>query len=225
MQNLFQILENRLSYQFNDPNLLQCALTHSSLSAQEIDNQRLEFLGDAILGLLVAEKLYQDYPDDDEGALDHMRAGLVNGKTLALVAKELEIGAALQMSEAHRLHRPEPSQAMLEDALEAVIGAIYLDGGLEAVRPVVTKIFAAGFANAANFREGNPKSRLQEWSQKNHQGAIPIYLEVDCVSPGHAKRFQSSVTLNGKELGTGFGSSKKIAECAAAEAALKLLQL
>lgn len=225
MQNSFQILQNRLAYQFENLDLLQCALTHSSLSSEETDNQRLEFLGDAILDLLVAEKLYRDFPDDDEGALDHMRAGLVNGKSLALVATELNIGAALKVSEAHRQHRPDPSQAMLEDALEAIIGAIYLDGGLDAVRLVVTEIFAEGFAEAANFRAGNPKSRLQEWSQKNHNGVTPIYLEIDSAGPMHAKRFQCSVILDGKELGIGFGSSKKAAESAAAEVALKSLQL
>lgn len=217
-------LENRLGHPFKNQNLLECALTHASFSTPHEDNQRLEFLGDAVLDLLIAERLYREHPEVDEGGLDRMRASLVNGRSLAQVARQLKLGEALRVSEAQRRHRPEASDAMLEDALEALLGAVFLDGGLEAARSVIAKIFAPAFEDPANLRERNPKSRLQEWTQGELNGQTPHYEELATEGPAHDRHYSCAVHIDGKEHGRGRGRSKKAAECAAAEAALEALQ-
>lgn len=225
MQDSLHIFQNLIGYHFKNHELLQRALTHASLSNETTDNQRLEFLGDAVLGLVVAEKLFLEFPEDDEGALDHMRAGIVNGKSLTQTAIALGVDSLLIVSEAHRKHRPQPSDAMLEDALEAIIGALFLDGGIESTRSVIQSIFKENFAHAATTRHGNAKSRLQEWTQKKYNGQTPIYLEQASEGPDHARQYACIVTIDQKELGRGTGSSKKSAETAAAQAALHTLQL
>ena len=216
--------EKKLGYHFTDVSLLELALTHPSCDSEQGDNQRLEFLGDAVLDLVVAEALYQNNPDFDEGALDHTRASLVNGKALTAHARALDIGAVLQVSEAQRQHHPEPSAGMLEDAFEALIGAIHLDGGMEAARTFILQILGEAIEQAqssGNF--SNPKGRLQEWTQQHHAGAVPVYIELPKEGPDHARIYGAVVQLDGKELGRGQGSSKKAAESAAAEHALQQL--
>lgn len=225
MRNESSRLCRELGHSFSDGGLLELALRHPSCGAGP-DNQRLEFLGDAVLDLVLAESLYQAHPEAPEGKLDRMRAGLVNGRALAALARRLRLEAALEVGEAHREHRPEPSDAMLEDALEAVLGALFLDAGFEKARLVIRDLLKDAIEAAeARFAPGNPKSRLQEWSQRTQAGAVPEYACLEASGPGHARRYRVAVRLAGRELGRGEGGSKKMAELAAAEAALAALDL
>lgn len=217
-----QEIESILGHRFKDPALLQLALTHSSCDRPEGNNQRLEFLGDAVLDLAIADRLYADFPDADEGPLDRGRASLVNGRSLAAIATKIDLARFLDVGEAHRKHHPDPSSAMLEDALEALIGAVFLDGGFESARKAVYQLIEDRLKEL-ELSEGtkNPKGRLQEWSQQAHDGLVPSYRELDAEGPDHDRRYGASVYLGEKELGRGFGSSKKAAEAAAARSALK----
>jgi ribonuclease-3 len=162
MTDRLQTLQTRIDYRFQQLDRLELALTHGSVAAGIDDNQRLEFLGDAVLGLIIAESLFAKHPEAPEGLLDHMRATIVNGASLAQLARKLEIGAALMISAAHRQHLPEPSNSMLEDALEAIIGAIYLDGGYVAAQRWVCVHFNDLIDQSSeNSLQANPKGRLQ----------------------------------------------------------------
>lgn len=214
-----------IGYNFSDPALEMLAYTHSSCDAARGNNQRLEFLGDAVLDLVVAEALYQRLPVHDEGALDQARASLVNGRSLAGMAKELNLGVRLQVSKSQRKHQPEPSDAMLEDALEALIGAVYLDGGVEAARAFVLRLFESRLESIeTDLKQRNPKSQLQEWAQKHHGGAVPEYTLLRAEGPDHQRSYTAQVLLNGKQIGQGEGSSIKGAETAAARTALARLE-
>jgi ribonuclease-3 len=222
MQPIQEDLERTLGYRFNDRSLLQRALTHSSCDSPEGNNQRLEFLGDAVLDLIIAAQLFARFPGADEGDLDRGRASLVNGRSLAVISDRAGISDHLIVGEAHRKHHPEPSRAMLEDALEALIGAVFLDGGFEAARQTVESLLGEDLDKLELDEAGkNPKGRLQEWSQREHDGAVPLYEALDAEGPDHERYYTALVSLNGKELGRGRGRSKKAAEAAAAEAALK----
>lgn len=211
-----------IAYNFKDPGLERLAYTHPSCDAEHGNNQRLEFLGDAVLDLVIADALYKLLPDKDEGAMDRARASLVNGQTLAAMARELDLGKRIQVSESQRNHHPEPSASMLEDALEALIGAIYLDGGLEAARGVVMGIYKERLETIlTESDQRNPKSRLQEWTQKHRNGSVPEYKKVRAEGPDHQRSYIASVSLDGEEIGQGQGTSIKAAEMAAAEVALK----
>ena len=224
MTHQLDTFEERTGHRFSDSRLLARALTHRSCESPEENNERLEFLGDAVLDLIIAETLYHDYSKLNEGALDKMRANLVNGKVLAAHARALEIDRHLQVSDAQRQHHPDHSDAMLEDALEALTGALYLDGGIEAARTFVLKVFEDSMAAVLEtYASGNPKGRLQEWLQKQHSGATPEYTVLSTEGPDHARRFEAAVHFDGKELGRGKGRSKKAAEASAAEQALSSL--
>ena len=208
-------------HNFQDESLLKLALTHSSCDRVGGDNQRLEFLGDAVLDLIVAESLYAKFPGADEGALDRCRASIVNGKSLARAATAKGLGKYLEVGEAQRQHHPEPSKAMLEDALEALIGAIYLDGGIKAARETIMHLFGKQIeAIVLTTGSQNPKGKLQEWSQKNRKGEVPSYAELPAEGADHERTYTAAVSLSGKELGRGTGSSKKAAEAKAAQDAL-----
>ena len=217
-------IESITQHTFQDKALLELALTHSSCERPTGDNQRLEFLGDAVLDLIVAEKLFLNFSQADEGALDRCRASIVNGKSLAHVASIHGLAGHILVSKAHKEHHPEPSHAMLEDALEALIGAVYLDGGINAAQRTIDHLFGEQInAITLNISEQNPKGSLQEWSQKYHNGEVPVYKELPPEGPDHARRYNSAVFLDDQELGHGSGSSKKMAESEAAMAALKQL--
>ena len=208
-------------HNFQDESLLKLALTHSSCDRVGGDNQRLEFLGDAVLDLIVAESLYAKFPEADEGALDRCRASIVNGKSLARAATAKGLDEYLEVGEAQRQHHPVPSKAMLEDALEALIGAIYLDGGIKAARETIMHLFGKQIeAIVLTNGSQNPKGKLQEWSQKNRKGEVPSYVELPAEGADHERTYTAAVCLSGKELGRGTGSSKKAAEAKAAQAAL-----
>ena len=221
MLNDFQ---NKIGYQFSDSQLLNRAFTHKSCESDQENNERLEFLGDAVIGLTIAEALYKNYSDQDEGTLDHMRASLVNGKALAKKARELGIDHLLQVSEAQRQHHPRHTSAMLEDALEALTGAIYLDSGIEAARSFILRVFDREIHTAPETSDtNNPKGRLQEWLQKHHAGVTPKYTLLSAEGPDHSRSFEVAVEFDGRELGRGQGSSKKAAEIAAAKQAVATL--
>ncbi|WPJ97947.1 ribonuclease III [Coraliomargarita algicola] len=225
MHSSNQIFEPITQHSFQDEALLRLALTHSSCDRATGDNQRLEFLGDAVLDLVIAETLYQKFPQADEGTLDRSRASIVNGKSLARVARSNDLGKYLEVSEAHRQHQAEPSKAMLEDALEALIGAVYLDAGLDAARQAIRQLFGDQIeAIELTASSQNPKGKLQEWSQKHHAGEVPRYQELPAEGPDHDRHYNAAVFLGDKELGRGTGSSKKTAEANAAQAALKHLE-
>jgi len=214
----------KIGYSFSDPSLELLAYTHPSCNAERGDNQRLEFLGDAVLDLIIAEALYHRLPDEDEGVLDRARAFIVNGKSLASKAEDWGLGRNILVSESQRKHHPEPSASMLEDALEALIGAIYLDGGLDAARKFILRAFDHNLdAIQTDTDKRNPKSRLQEWTQKHYNGKIPEYELLRSDGPDHKRHYTTSVRLNGKEIGRGAGNSIKTSEMAAAEAALSAL--
>ena len=211
-------------HDFQDESLFKLALTHSSCRRVGGDNQRLEFLGDAVLDLIIAEALYVKFPEADEGALDRCRASIVNGKSLARAATAKGLGKYLEVSDAHRQHHLEPSKAMLEDALEALIGAVYLDGGVKAARETILHLFDSQIeALVLAAGSQNPKGKLQEWSQKHHKGEVPTYAELSAEGADHERSYTATVSLGGKELGRGIGSSKKTAEAKAAKAALENL--
>ncbi|MGJ8653921.1 MAG: ribonuclease III [Opitutaceae bacterium] len=219
------LLETRLGHRFKDSNILALALTHPSCDLEEGDNQRLEFLGDAVLDLVIAEALYNTFDSINEGTMDRVRASIVNGKSLARKAAQIELAEFLQVSDSHREHHPDPSKAMLEDALEAIFGAIFLDSGMDAARATILRLFGEQIEDAdVSNRSKNPKGRLQEWTQQHYDGAIPEYTLTSEDGPDHDRQYASSVTINDKVLGEGRGSSKKAAESAAAIAALKDLQ-
>lgn len=212
-------------YIFNDSTLQALALTHPSCCLEQGDNQRLEFLGDAVLDLVVAERLYAKLPHADEGVLDRARASLVNGATLAATARSIGLEQHILVSESQRQHHPEPSNAMLEDCFEALIGAIYLDGGLAAAEEFIGRALDDRIARISGSEDPrNPKSRLQEWSQSAFDGAIPNYRLMQTSGPDHQRRYQASVSLNGQEISRGEGSSIKAAESAAAAAALRSIE-
>lgn len=221
----FHLLETRLGHSFKDAEQLALALTHPSCDLERGDNQRLEFLGDAVLDLVIAEALYKTFNSINEGTMDRIRASIVNGKSLARKAAEIELEKFLQVSDSHREHHPDPSKAMLEDALEAIFGAIFLDSGMDAARTSILMLFGQQIEAAdVSNRSKNPKGRLQEWTQEHYDGAIPEYTLTSEDGPDHDRQYSSSVSINGKVLGKGRSSSKKAAESAAAITALKDLQ-
>ncbi|WP_269527075.1 ribonuclease III [Coraliomargarita parva] len=224
MSRIHSTLLQAIGYEFRDSTLLESALTHPSTEGDVVNYQRLEFLGDSVLGMLVADFLYHMHPDKPEGALDRMRAGLVNGSALAAKARELGLDRGLIVSDAQKEHLPEPSDAMLEDAFEALVAAIYLDGGIDSVRSWVRHQLQAEIEQAEQVSDrANPKGRLQEWSQREHAGLTPEYVLTAEEGPDHAKSYTVTVFIGDQKLASGSGSSKKAAETSAAEATLEQL--
>lgn len=217
--------EQKLGYSFHNKSLLKNALTHSSYANEHrregaTSNERLEFLGDAILGLVVAEHLYQSHPDKPEGELTKLRAELVCEKSLAEVAARLELGKVLRLGhgESHGggSHRP----SMLADAVEAVLAAAYLDGGMEIPRDIIRRFILQ--KEPAVSGNQDYKTRFQELVQRNRDQVI-AYTLTGQSGPDHNKVFTVEVSLNGETVGSGSGSSKKRAEQDAAREAIARL--
>lgn len=217
--------EKKISYTFKDKNLLKTALTHSSYANENklsYDNERLEFLGDSVLGFVTAEYLFGEFRSRPEGELTKLRAAVVCEKSLFRFADKISLGDYILMGkgEEHTGGRNRPS--VVSDAFEAVIAAMYLDGGIEAVRPYIIGFLTEAVKREASFKDN--KSLLQEEIQKKH-GNVLTYEQTDEKGPDHDKLFVFDVKLNGKVIGTGEGRSKKEAEQAAAGAALESLKL
>jgi ribonuclease III len=211
------------SYQFSRPDLLTQALTHRSAGAPH--NERLEFLGDALVNLFIAEALYEHWPHADEGALTRARAELVRESALAPIARQLDLGAKLILGPGEMKSGGHRRDSILADALEAVVAAIYLDAGFETCRSVVMPWFQAAMdALPPPHKVGkDAKTRLQEWLQ-GKQKPLPVYALLSESGEDHAKTFLITCTLQQPPLVTqGEGGSRRAAEQAAAEAALQAL--
>jgi ribonuclease III len=218
-------LSDKLGRQFNDPELLERAMAHRSWCAENpghLSNERLEFLGDAVLGLVVTAHVYRLYPDLPEGHLAQVRASVVNAATLAEAAEELDIGPALLLGKGEDASSGREKPTILADAMEAVIGAVYLDGGWEAAEALVLGVLGDRIREAAAGPGASDyKTRLQELAAHRFD-ELPRY-DVQGDGPDHAKHFTATVLLRGRALGSGQGRSKKQAEQAAARMAWSTL--
>ena len=220
--------QTRLGYRFREESLLRLALTHPSVANDQQHplphNQRLEFLGDAVLGVMLSRQLYEAFPDADEGTLSKSRARLVNAESLALRARALDLGPRLVLSNGADHTGGRERISTLADAFEALLGAIFLDGGHEAAREFVQREFAGDFITLPQVPAGieNPKGELQERLQAKSPTA-PHYELLAATGPDHDREFECAVYHDGVELGRGRGKSKKAAESEAALTALKNL--
>lgn len=222
-------IQQALGLRFRQPALLRTALTHRSYLNEHPDeaedNERLEFLGDAVLDLIVAEHLFHTLPDWPEGALTFLRASLVRTEQLAIFARQVGLGQWVRMGRGTELSGGREHDAILADAFEALVGALYLDGGLDQARAWVEK-FIAPFVQEASAR-GTPhrdaKSRLQELVQAEH-GITPRYEIIDERGPEHARLFVAHVIVGEDVWGVGMGTSKQAATQAAAEEALQRIE-
>jgi ribonuclease-3 len=228
---LLEDLEKRLSYPFRDRSLLLNALLHRSYvnenpDLQLLDNERLEFLGDAALDLAISHLLIERFPHYDEGKLSRMRAGVVNEKQLALLAEELQLGQALQLGKGEDLSGGREKPSLLADAYEAVLAAVYLDGGLDTLVRIVDAHFSRFFSEEENLPQAlgkDYKTRLQEVLQSREK-AVPQYrLEAE-EGPDHDKVFRVSVWAKNRLLALGSGPTKKSAQQLAASRALQVLE-
>jgi ribonuclease III len=215
-------LEGTLEYKFRRPQLLATALTHPSAAAiGEPHYERLEFLGDAVLDLAIADLLMRKFPEAKEGALSKERASIVNGRTLALKASEIGLGRKLRLGRGEEKSGGRDKTSILAATFEAVIGAIYTDGGLVPAQRVVEMLFVDDIGGPTTERDY--KTELQEVAYR-HYRTQPVYELVAARGPDHAKRFTTKIRIGGRELGMGEGGSKKQSEQAAARAALNQIQ-
>jgi ribonuclease-3 len=224
----YEALQDRLGYVFRDAALLQLALTHPSVAHEHNaaleTNQRLEFLGDAVLQLVLTRELYEKFPAFDEGPLTKARAKLVNRRTLAERARHLAIGEHLIVSRGEEMHGGRERPSALADTYEALLGAVFLDGGFEAARDFILREFQAAFGGLLVIPIlENPKGELQELLQAVSPEA-PQYHVVSATGPDHDRIFECTVHHAGAELARGQGKSKKAAESEAALAALTRLR-
>lgn len=221
-------LQAQIGYRFSDAALLDEALTHRSYANEQrrrcADNERLEFLGDAILGLVIAEALFAEDPIRPEGELSRLRSELVNAGTLAQLARQIGLGASLKLGRGEGKSGGSAKENILADAFEALLGAIYLDAGLAAVRPIILDLFARAIVEKTKQRGNSDyKSQLQEYLQSLQQ-TPPEYLLIETLGPEHDRVFVVEVRIPDQLLGVGRGRSKKEAEQAAAGDALSTLQ-
>jgi len=219
-------LQLALGWTFVDHGLLDRALTHRSYCAEhgvEASNERLEFLGDSVLGLVVTRFTYEEYPQLPEGELAKLRASVVSADTLAEIAQELDLGGSLRLGKGEDASGGRAKQSILADTMEAVIAAVYLDGGLEpATRLVLALLEPRIREQATGPGEQDYKTRLQELAARRCD-QLPRY-QVRHEGPDHSKRFFAAVYLRNEEYGAGEGRSKKMAEQAAAQIAWERLQ-
>ena len=224
-RNHMKTLEEKLGYSFQNRALLENALTHSSCANESRgklqSNERLEFLGDTILGMVVADHLYRNHPDLPEGVLTRTRAALVCEDSLVLVAEELGLGEYLRLGKGEETGGGRNRPSIRADAVEAVLAAVYLDGGIGSARKIIQKYIlsreVAGLTKPRDY-----KTALQELVQRE-SGQVLAYRLVGEEGPDHNKRFFVEVTLNGEGVGQGSGRSKKEAEQMAAKAAIEIL--
>jgi len=220
-------LQKAIGYRFRDAKLLTMALVHRSFRFEnneyDFDNQRLEFLGDAVLGLVSASHLYDSYKDADEGTLTHLRSTVASGKALAKVARQVGLGESLMLGKGEEQSGGRHRESNLADVLESVIGAVYLDGGIKAVDKVFRKLILPELeGKRTSVWAENPKGRLQEIAQRLWQ-CSPHYRTTAEKGPSHAKVFMIEVIVNGNPMGRGKGASKREAEAQAALDALERL--
>jgi ribonuclease III len=221
-------LQKRLGYKFRQPSRLLEALTHPSYlqdhPAAKAHNQRLEFLGDSVLHFVLTNALYTEFPAEREGVLSRRRAVLTKGGFLTQLARDLGVDAGLLLSKSEAETGGRTRASILEDAIEAIIGAIYLDSDLPTVQAVILKWYGPLAARLSTSEpEENPKGRLQEIVQPVHGNSALRYNVTNATGPRHAREYEVTVLLIDEPLGSGRGTSKKAAEEAAARAALTVL--
>ncbi|MFC2150325.1 ribonuclease III [Calditrichota bacterium] len=217
-------VEKILNFHFTDPELLRIALTHRSyLHAEDNShlpsNELMEFLGDAVLGLIVVEELYRSYPDKSEGELSKIKSMLVSGQSLQRISRNNKIGQHILMSHNEALNGGRARKSILEDTFEALIAAIYLDGGFNAAKRFVNRTVLANLDSIVKQGEDyNFKSQLLEYAQANGFSS-PQYRLIEETGPDHAKHFKIEVIVDGQMVGIGMGRTKKAAQQKAAESA------
>jgi ribonuclease-3 len=230
LRDEFDDLQQRIGYRFKDRGLLEHALTHRSRAAEDVsggvyDNESLEFLGDAVLGLVVAEALFRRYPESSEGQKSKIKAAVVSTQSLARHAEAIRLGEHLLLGRGEEKTGGRFKQALLADAYEALIAAVYLDGGLPAAATFLERELGAAIAAGAHQDAVGPdyKSALQERLQASGRG-LPEYRVAAASGPDHRKVFTIEVVVSGEILGTATGKAKKEAEQEAARLALLQLQ-
>src|SRR5437867_3210595 len=229
LRDEFEALERAAGYRFRDYGLVEHAMTHTSRANEDasggvIDNESLEFLGDAVLGFVVADMLFREFPEYDEGQKSKTKAVLVSTATLARQAERLNLGDHLLLGRGEEKTGGRRKQALLADGYEALIAAIYLDGGIEQVRAFIAREFAPLVAEirARGLTGQDHKSALQEYLQSNDE-PLPEYRLAGAVGPDHSKQFQVEVVVRGEPIASAIGPSKKDAEQEAARLALEKL--
>jgi len=231
LRDEFETLQQAIGYRFRDRGLVEHAMTHTSRANEDVsggvrDNESLEFLGDAVLGFVIADVLFNEFPESDEGQKSKLKAMLVSTTTLALQAERLSLGDHLLLGRGEEKSGGRQKQALLADGYEALIAAIYLDGGVEHARAFIVREFAPLIA--ASRRDGlaaqDYKSALQELLQGRNR-ALPDYRVIGTLGPDHQKLFEVQVVVDGEPLAQATGSSKKEAEQEAARAALQKLRI
>ena len=229
MSTALAALQQRLGYEFRTPALLHEALTHASYQQENPDdgphNQRLEFLGDSVLHFIITDALFRESTTEREGVLSRRRAILSKGGFLTQLARDLQLDTGLRLSKGEEETGGRTRASSLEDAFEALVGAIYLDSDLPTTQRVVLAWYGplANRVAVADDAE-NPKGRLQELVQPEHGNAALQYQVLATTGPRHAREFEVAVFLNDRKLGTGRGPSKKVAEEVAASAALAVIR-
>ena len=225
--NLLTDFQQRLGYQFIDPMLLKHALVHRSYANEQIRdpaacNERQEFLGDAVLDLVIADFLFHAYPDLPEGELSRIRSELVSARALAKLARHLSLGPCLYLGRGEYRSGGQDKDNLLADALEAVFGAIFIDSGWSAARRVLVALFEGTAIQAATGQSQGYKTRFQELAQARY-GQAPTYELVAAEGPDHQREYSVVVSCDGQQLGQGLGGSKKAAQQQAACEALQFL--
>lgn len=219
-------LESILGYHFRNREYLERALTHRSILPEigrehSESNEQLEFLGDSVLDLVVAEQLFQNFPEKQEGELSKLRSMIVNGKALQKVSLRLNLGKYIYMSQNEARNGGRKRRSILEDSLEAMIAALYLDGGFQVAKQFILTHVVPDLDQIANSKaDYNYKSQLLEYVQA-HGLATPTYAVISEDGPDHEKRFHVEVSIEGSRLGDGFGKSKKSAQQKAAQSAIQ----
>ena len=217
-------LEDKLGYTFENPGLLRLALTHRSVSSDDPsrnDNERLEFLGDAVLQLVITDLLYESYPHLAEGQMAKVRAAVVSGPALAEIARSIDLGAHIELAQGEERTGGRGKDSILADAVEAILGSVYLDSGIDSAGEIILSLWADRVADRAKSPGiKDYKTRLQEHVARD--GRRPVY-EVEGSGPDHSRQFRAVGYVDGSRLGSGEGRSKKAAEQSAAQEALASL--
>lgn len=216
-------LEECLDYQFKNKDLIIEALTHKSYK-KVFNNERLEYLGDAVLNLIVGEFLFNKFPTSNEGELSKIRASLVNEKGFTKLALAINLGDYIYLSEAEDRNQGRKKASILSDAFEAIMGAIYIESGLSVLKPMILKLLDENYEEI-NLSElfSDYKTALQEVTQAKF-GAIPVYKLESAIGPDHEKEFELSLWINDKHYATAKGKSKKLAQQASAKIVLNQLE-
>jgi len=221
MEKKIKVLEKIIKYNFKKPSLLEKALTHKSFD-NNINNEKLEFLGDRVLGLIISEKLLDKYPDENEGIIDKKFANLVNKKTCVLIAKKINLKKFILLGSSHKkLQRT--ADKISSDCLEAIVGAIYIDGGLKSAEKFIL-IFWEEHLLKSSITLIDSKTKLQEFSLKKFK-ELPKYIFFKKTGPQHRPLFKTEVQIPNSKKIVGVGSSKKNAQQNAAEKLLKILNI